>query len=216
MLVVEDEPRIASFVSRALRARGWMPEVVNDGPTALRLAVTGSYTLIVLDLVIPGMDGTEVLRRVVAARPEQKVIVLSGRSETQTKVRCLELGAADYLVKPFSVEELLARINLRLREQTPVDRFLQRSGVALDMERRKARGPQGEVSLTEREFLLLAHLMREEGRVFSREELLSEVWGFSFDPGSNVVDVYIRRLRNKLGGDAIQTIRNVGYTLRAG
>jgi DNA-binding response OmpR family regulator len=217
ILVVDDEPRIASFVSRALRSKGWVTDCVNSGPTGVDLAVTGHYALVLLDLVLPGLDGESVLEKIIATRPAQKVIVLSAVSGVERRVRCLELGAVDYLAKPFSVEELLARINARVREQpvTQPERYLRRNDLSLDLARRRADAGHGEVSLTEREFLLLVHLMSDDDKVFSREELLSQAWGFSFDPGSNVVDVYIRRLRNKLGVDVIETVRNVGYALKA-
>jgi DNA-binding response OmpR family regulator len=217
VLVVEDETRIATFVSRALRSKGLVVECVSSGSTAAELILTGQYSLVLLDLVLPGMDGESVLRKVMAARPNQKVIILSAMSNVDAKVRCLELGAADYLCKPFSVDELLARVHARLRERstTQAERYLRRGELTLDLARRKADAGSGEVSLTEREFVLLAHLMSGEGRVFSREELLSQVWGLSFDPGSNVVDVYIRRLRSKLGIHHIETVRNAGYSLRA-
>jgi DNA-binding response OmpR family regulator len=217
ILIVEDETRIASFVSRALRSKGAVVESIGSGLTAADLVVTGNYCLVLLDLILPGLDGESVLRRIMAAKPNQKVIILSALAAVDQKVRCLELGAVDYVCKPFSIEELLARIQAVLRERSPAqpDHFLRRGALTLDLARRKADFGHGEVHLTEREFVLLSHLMTGEGAVFSREELLSEVWGFSFDPGSNVVDVYIRRLRAKLGEDLIETVRNAGYSLKA-
>jgi DNA-binding response OmpR family regulator len=217
ILVVEDEPMIARFVGRALRSRGWIVEWAHDGRSALKLVFSTDYSLVLLDLMIPEISGEDVLRKIMAARPDQRVMVVSGRADSQTKVRCLEAGAADYLCKPFSVDELLARVQVRLREQsTPTgDAYLRREGLTLDLTHRKAFVANNEVHLTEREFMLLAHLMSDGDKVFSREELLSEVWGYSFDPGSNVVDVYIRRLRSKLGGHLIETVRNVGYRVTA-
>jgi DNA-binding response OmpR family regulator len=217
ILVVEDEERIARFVSRALVACGWTVDCLSDGALALRRVLAGDYSLVVLDLVIPGMDGHEVLRRITSLRPSQKVLVMSAHSDSATKVRCFEDGAVDYLCKPFSIEELIARVRTRLREVAPIhsDGYLYREGLTVDLTRRKAYLRTGEVGLTEREFLLLVHLMSNADRVFSREELLSEVWGYSFDPGSNVVDVYVRRLRFKVGGDMIETVRNVGYRITA-
>jgi DNA-binding response OmpR family regulator len=217
ILVVEDEPMIARFVGRALRSRGWIVEWANDGKKALQLVFSTDFSLVLLDLMIPGLGGEQVLRKIVAARPDQKVMVVSGRSDSQTKVDCLEAGAADYLSKPFSVDELLARVQVRLREQTTPtgDAYLRREGLSLDLTHRKAFVASNQIHLTEREFMLLAHLLSDGDKVFSREELLSEVWGYSFDPGSNVVDVYIRRLRSKLGGHLIETVRNVGYRVTA-
>jgi DNA-binding response OmpR family regulator len=189
---------------------------VDSGLPAVQLVTTEQYALVVLDLILPGLDGVSVLKRIIEAKPDQKVMVLSGVGGTDSKVQCLELGAVDYITKPFSVEELLARVSARLREAAPTqhERYMRRNGVTLDMARRKVDTGRGEIGLTEREFVLLAHLMSENGKVFSRQELLSEVWGFSFDPGSNIVDVYIRRLRTKLGESLIETVRNVGYSLR--
>jgi DNA-binding response OmpR family regulator len=217
ILVVEDEPMIARFVGRALRSRGWVVEWAHDGKSALQLVFSTDYSLVLLDLMIPAISGEDVLHKIMAARPDQRVMVVSGRADSQTKVRCLEAGAADYLCKPFSVDELLARVQVRLREQaTPTgDAYLRREGLTLDLTHRKAFVANSEVHLTEREFMLLAHLLSDGDKVFSREELLSEVWGYSFDPGSNVVDVYIRRLRSKLGGHLIETVRNVGYRVTA-
>ena len=217
ILVVEDEPMIARFVGRALRSRGWIVDWANDGKRALQLVFSTDFSLVLLDLMIPGIGGEEVLRKIVAARPDQKVMVVSGRSDSQTKVDCLEAGAADYLSKPFSVDELLPRVQVRLREQTTPtgDAYLRREGLSLDLTHRKAFVASNQIHLTEREFMLLAHLLSDGDKVFSREELLSEVWGYSFDPGSNVVDVYIRRLRSKLGGHLIETVRNVGYRVTA-
>jgi DNA-binding response OmpR family regulator len=217
ILVVEDEPMIARFVGRALRSRGWIVEWASDGKKALQLVFSTDFSLVLLDLMIPGVGGEEVLRKIVATRPDQRVMVVSGRSDSQTKVDCLEAGAADYLSKPFSVDELLARVQVRLREQTAPtgDAYLRREGLSLDLTHRKAFVASNQIHLTEREFMLLAHLLSDGDKVFSREELLSEVWGYSFDPGSNVVDVYIRRLRSKLGGHLIETVRNVGYRVTA-
>jgi len=217
ILVVDGDPMVATFISRALRSKGWTVDVADNGPTAVELTITGRYRMVVLDLAHPRLDGVGVLRKMLAARPEQKVVVLTGTGGSEAGVRALEAGASDYLSKPFSVDELLARVAARLQEvpYAQAAHFLSCCGVTLDMARRKVDAGQGEISLTEREFVLLAQLMSQQGRVFSRQELLSEVWGFSFDPGSNVVDVYIKRLRSKLGCDVIETVRNVGYTLRA-
>jgi len=217
VLVVDDEPRITSFVSRALSAEGFGVDAAHDGIRALDLARSGRYELVVLDLLLPGLDGLSVLRGIMESRPEQRVVVLSALSDVDSKVRCLELGASDYLPKPFALAELLARIRARLRQPSggPAHRLLVLGGVTLDLMRRVADAGAGPVNLAEREFLLLQHLMLKEGEVCTRQRLLADVWGYSFDPGSNVVDVCVGRLRSKLGGDVIETVRSVGYRLNA-
>jgi two-component system, OmpR family, response regulator len=217
VLVVDDEPRIVSFVSRALSAEGFQVDGVHDGVRALEMASSGSYELIVLDLLLPHLDGMSVLQGLMESRPDQRVLVLSALSDVETKVRCLELGASDYLSKPFSLAELIARVRARLRQPSagPHPRFLSGGPFTLDLSRRTVEMNGRRVTLSEREFLLLEHLMRQEGEVCSRQRLLADVWGFSFDPGSNVVDVCVGRLRAKLGGDVIETVRNVGYRFNA-
>lgn len=216
VLVVDDEPRIVSFVARALAAEGFRVDAAHDGARALQLASSGSYDLIVLDLLLPELDGVSVLQQVIQRRPDQRVVILSALSDVETKVRCLELGASDYISKPFSLAELSARIRARLRQSGagPRHRSLHRSGITLDLTRRVVEASGRSVSLSEREFLLLEHLMRADGDVRSRQQLLADVWGYSFDPGSNVVDVCVGRLRGKLGPDVIETVRNVGYRFR--
>jgi DNA-binding response OmpR family regulator len=217
VLVVDDEPRIVSFISRALSAEGLGVDSAHDGLRALELARSRRYELVVLDLLLPGLDGISVLQRILDSRPEQRVLILSALSDVDSKVRCLELGAADYLPKPFALAELLARVRARLRqpEAPAAPRILTVGGITLDLLRRVVDAGMGPVGLSEREFLLLQHLMRKAGEVCTREELLAGVWGYSFDPGSNVVDVYVGRLRSKLGADVIETVRNVGYRLNA-
>ncbi len=217
VLVIDDEPRIVSFVSRALSAEGFQVDGAHDGIRALEMAGSGSYELIVLDLLLPHLDGMSVLQGLMETRPDQRVLVLSALSDVETKVRCLELGASDYLSKPFSLAELIARVRARLRQPSvgPHHRFLNGGPFTLDLSRRIVEMDGRRVTLSEREFLLLEHLMRQEGEVCSRERLLADVWGYSFDPGSNVVDVCVGRLRSKLGGDVIETVRNVGYRFNA-
>ena len=170
-----------------------------------------------LDLLLPSLDGVTVLQEIMEARPSQRVLVLSALSDVETKVRCLEFGASDYVSKPFSLAELLARIRARLRQPAsgPEQQLLDVRRVTLDLTRRVADSGAGPVSLSEREFLLLEHLMRRDGEVCSRQRLLADVWGYAFDPGSNVVDVCVGRLRAKLGADVIETVRNVGYRFDA-
>lgn len=217
VLVVDDEPRIVSFVSRALTAEGFRVDGASDGVRALELATKERYELVVLDLMLPELDGIAVLQGLMEHRPDQRVLVLSALSDVETKVRCLESGASDYLSKPFSLAELIARIRARLRQPAagPRHRFLEVGELRLDLTRRTVDRDGRRISLSEREFLLLEHLMRQDGEVCSRQRLLESVWGYSFDPGSNVVDVCVGRLRAKLGPDVIETVRNVGYRFDA-
>ncbi len=215
--MIDDEPRIVHFVSRALEAEGYGVDAAYDGERGLELAQQGRHELILLDLLLPSMNGVSVLKGILKARPDQRVLVLSALSDVQSKVRCLELGASDYLPKPFALAELLARVRARLRQpaSAPAERVLHAGGVTLELLRRTADAGNGPVSLSEREFLLLQHFMRKHPEVCTREELLDDVWGYSFDPGTNVVDVYVGRLRAKLGAGVIETVRNVGYSFSA-
>jgi two-component system copper resistance phosphate regulon response regulator CusR len=214
ILVVDGEPRTTLVLDRALTEFGHGVDAASDGPQALELAASGAYRLVLLDLALPGEDGMEVLRRMIAARPEQQVMVLSTQSEVETKVRCLDLGAVDYVTKPVSLAELLARVRRRLAG-TGGERVLRAGPVTLDLQRRLVEVGGDPIPLTGREFLLLRHLMLQPGEVCTRVDLLSEVWGYSFDPGTNVVDVCVRRLRAKVGAERIETIRNVGYAFQA-
>jgi len=212
VLLVDDEERIVNFVRRGLEAEGLEVDPAADGEEGLRLALSRSYDLVILDLVMPGIDGLTVLRSLLQAKPSQAVLVLSARDDTASKVASLEGGAEDYISKPFSLEELLARVRARLRSAAraaPTD--LVAGSTTLDLIRRRADAGAGPVPLADREFLLLRELMRNAGRPVSKERLLASVWGYHFDPGSNVVDVYVRRLRSKLGPETIATVRGVGY-----
>jgi DNA-binding response OmpR family regulator len=217
ILVIEDEARILSFVARGLEAEGHRVEAAGDGREGLALAMGASWDLIVLDLLLPGLNGLEVLREVHRERPNLPVLVLSARSDLPTKLRGFELGAADYVAKPFSLDELLARVRVQLRKQGGDDGNWLRGGrLSLDLARRRALIGDTACDLSDREFRLLHHLLLYEGELISRERLLDEVWGYSFDPGSNVVEVCVRRLRKKLGPDApIETVRHAGYRLVA-
>jgi two-component system, OmpR family, response regulator len=220
ILVIEDEARILAFVARALRAEGFTVGVADDGEAGLALALAHPYDLVVLDLLLPGMDGLDLLRELRARKPVLPVLILSARSEVDTKLRGFELGADDYLAKPFSLEELLARVRARLRQrqQASGDAYILHAGrLLLDVARREARLGGRVSELTDGEFRLLRVMLERAGEVVSREQLLADVWGYDFDPRSNVVDVSVRRLRRKLGPDApIETVRNVGYRLAAG
>jgi DNA-binding response OmpR family regulator len=218
MLVVEDEVRIGAFLARALEIEGFKVDVVADGDQGVGRALTGDYGFVILDLLLPGRDGLDVLRELHDRRPDLPVLILSARTDLATKLRGFELGAVDYLAKPFSLDELFARIRVQLRTSQGVatETTLRVAGLVLDVARRQARFEANVVTLPDREFRLLHFLMQHPGEVVSRQRLLSEVWGFGFDPGSNVVDVCIRRLRRQLGPDApIETIRNAGYRAAA-
>jgi two-component system OmpR family response regulator len=219
VLVVEDDDRIGRLVTRALESGGLSTERATTGPAGLQAALSRDFDLIVLDLMLPGMDGRQVLDRIVEQRPEQRVLVLSAVPEIGTRVAVLEAGAADFLGKPFAVAELVARVRARLRSAAPgaATRWLSAGPVRLDLHRRKATVSGAEIELPLREFVLLQHLMTRAGQPCSRNELLADVWGLTFDPGSNVVDVYVRRLRNKLDRpDRIETVRHVGYAYAVG
>jgi two-component system, OmpR family, copper resistance phosphate regulon response regulator CusR len=216
ILVAEDESRIASFVEKGLRANGFAPTVVGDGTTALGHALSGHFDLLVLDIGLPVMDGFTVLRRLREARGSIPVIILTARDSVDDTVAGLEGGADDYMPKPFRFDELLARIRLRLRsDRTPEMTVLQHGSLSLDLRTRRASVDDRVVDLSAREFALTEVFLRNPGQVLSREQLLSHVWGYDFDPSSNVVDVYVRYLRRKLGTGRIQTVRGMGYRLAA-
>ncbi|MGN6218201.1 MAG: response regulator transcription factor [Microbacterium sp.] len=212
ILIVEDEPRIAAFVSRGLESAGYETLVVEDGPEALEAALRGDADLVLLDVGLPTMDGFEVLRALRARGSAVPVIMLTARSSTRDTVAGLDAGANDYVPKPFTFEELLARVRSRLRESLPQPGVsVSHDDVVLDILARRASVAGREVDLSAREFALAEQFLRNPGRVLSRELLLSRVWGLDFDPGSNVVDVYVRYLRGKLGSDHIVTVRGAGY-----
>jgi DNA-binding response OmpR family regulator len=212
VLAIDDEPGVLRLIARALRSEGLETDTATNGEEGLRLALTGSYSVVILDLLMPGTDGMSVLRRLMRLRPGQAVIVLSCLTDTVSKVQCLEMGAEDYLPKPFALDELLARIKARIRDRSqPNPHILTTSKITLNPVRQEADAGSGPVRLTRRESMLLAELMQHAGSTVSKERLLSSVWGYSFYPESNVVDVYVRRLRAKLETDVISTIRGVGY-----
>jgi two-component system OmpR family response regulator len=221
VLVIDDEPNVASFVGRALRAKGFDVEVALGGERGLEAALDGGHALIVLDLRMRDVNGLVILRQVMRARPDQRVLVLSAASDVDVKVRCLELGAADFVAKPFELAELVARVRAHLRLSGPAsaetERHLRAGRLTLDLLRRTVdRGDErAPVALSEREFGVLRHLMARAGRPCTREELLADVWEMDFDPQTNVVDVYVHRLRDKVGPGVIRTVRNLGYILEA-
>jgi DNA-binding response OmpR family regulator len=215
ILIAEDEARIVAFLEKGLRASGYTTLAVDSGLDALSLARDDSFDLLVLDLGLPGLDGQEVLTRMRARGERMPVVVLTARDGVDETVRSLEGGADDYVTKPFRFEELLARIRVRLRDGQTTEATVLRAGrITLDLRTRRAALGDVVVELTAREFALLETLLRHAGQVMSREQLLSHVWGYDFDPGSNVVDVYVRYVRGKLGPDVIETVRGMGYRLR--
>jgi DNA-binding response OmpR family regulator len=220
ILVIEDEPRIRAFLARGLEADGFAVDGVGDGPTGLKRAIGGDYDLLILDLLLPGLDGLAVLRELQRERPELPIVIVSARSDLETKLRGFGLGACDYVSKPFSFDELLARVRAQLRRSTHVGagdgKVVHAGTLTLDLARRQAKLGDVVAELSDREFRLLHHLVEHQGEVVSRERLLSDVWGYHFDPRSNVVDVCVRRVRQKLGADApIETVRHGGYRLVA-
>lgn len=212
ILIAEDEPQIAAFVRRGLEHAGYQTILAEDGGDALRIALTGDVDLVLLDVGLPTLDGFEVLREIRRQNGVLPVVMLTARTSTRDTVEGLDAGASDYVRKPFTFEELLARVRSRLRD---TDRgtavVLTHGDVTLDIRSRTAVVGEREVELSTREFALAREFLRHPGEVLSREQLLSRVWGLDFDPGSNVVDVYVRYLRAKFGHDRIATVRGVGY-----
>jgi DNA-binding response OmpR family regulator len=216
VLIVEDERRIASFVARGLSREGYGVQLVTDGDGAVASAARQAPALVLLDVMLPGRDGIAVLQELVAMVPNLPVMMLSARSDPETKVAALRSGAIDYVAKPFSFDELLERVRIHMRRNSEVDpSMLSAHGVTLDLRRRMADFGDGPVRLTDRESLVLEYLIRHADEVVSRERLLSAVWGYSFDTETNTVDVCVRRLRLKIGHDRIATIRGAGYQLCA-
>ncbi|MBR23256.1 MAG: response regulator transcription factor [Microcella pacifica] len=216
ILVVEDEARISTFVEKGLTAAGYTTTVVTDGRSALDYLATGSFDLVLLDVGLPGLDGFEVLRRFRAGGATTPVIMLTARTSVDDTVTGLDGGANDYLPKPFKFDELLARIRVRLREagqQGAAETVLRHGEITLDLRARRITVDGATLDLSAREFGLAEQFLRHPDQVLSREQLLSRVWGFDFDPGSNVVDVYVRYLRAKIGADRIETVRGMGYRL---
>ena len=216
ILIAEDEPRIASFLEKGLRASGFATVIADTGTLAAALLRQQTFDLLILDLGLPGKDGHELLQELRRRGGNRlPVIILTARDGVDDTVAGLDGGADDYMTKPFRFEELLARIRARLRDGDAGDSTALRCGeVVLDLRTRRALVGDRTVELTAREFTLLETLMRHPGQVLSRQQLLDLVWGYAFDPGSNVVDVYVRYLRQKLGTDVIETARGMGYRLK--
>jgi DNA-binding response OmpR family regulator len=221
VLLVEDDPRIARFVRRGLEAEGYAVDVVDSGEDGLELCRSTDYAVVVLDRILPGIDGKEVCESLRRERRSCLVLMLTAKDSVQDKVQGLHAGADDYLTKPFAFDELLARLQALLRRSRPEveEPALQVADLLLDPATRKARRGQREVMLTAKEYMLLAYLMEHAGKVLSRTRILNHVWGYNFDPGSKVVDVYIRYLRQKIDEGAavplIRTARGFGYTISA-
>ncbi|WP_298255475.1 response regulator transcription factor [uncultured Arthrobacter sp.] len=219
ILIAEDEPRIASFIANGLNRNGFVVTVVADGDSAYQYARTGAFDLMVLDLGLPIIDGLAVLRLLRAEKIDLPVVVLTARDSVADTVTGLESGADDYIRKPFGFDELLARVRLRLRApgHDPEPTMLRVGDMTLDLRTRRIsiEGQAPEVELTAREFALAGVFFRHVDQVLTREQLLSRVWGLDFDPGSNVVEVYVRYLRKKLGTSRIETLRGMGYRLHS-
>jgi DNA-binding response OmpR family regulator len=220
ILVVEDETAIADFVQRGLEAEGYAVACAYDGDEAERQALADSVDLVVLDLMLPGKDGLTVLKSIREEKPALPVIVLTARDAVEDKVSGLDIGATDYMTKPFAFDELTARIRAHLRRPSNGEATsLEAAGIHMNLLSREVTLDGVAVHLSAREFDLLAYFMRHPGQVLSREQILSAVWGYDFDPGTNVVEVYVGYLRRKLATDAnpapIETLRSVGYRLAA-
>lgn len=219
ILIAEDEPRICAFLEKGLKANGFTTTVAQDGDEALFLASREDFDLMILDIGLPGKDGWVVLEELRGQGERLPIIILTARDDVTDKVAGLEGGANDYVTKPFRFEELLARVRLRLRDNCwcpkAQDQMVLRAGhVVLDLRTRQVRVGDRLVDLSAREFILTETFLRHSKQVLSREQLLSHVWGYDYDPGSNIVDVYVGYLRKKLGSELIETVRGIGYRLR--
>ncbi|BAZ03431.1 response regulator transcription factor [Calothrix sp. NIES-3974] len=218
ILIAEDESRIAAFLEKGLRSHNFTTTVAEDADSASNMAMSGEFDLLILDLGLPGKDGLEVLEEVRGQGEKIPVIILTARDDIQDKVAGFEAGADDYLTKPFRFEELLMRVKARLRNHNDNQRqeelVLRVGDIILDVRSRKVKIKGRSTELPAREFTLAETFFRHPGQIFSREQLLDRVWGYDYDPGSNIVDVYVGYLRKKLGNDLIETVRGIGYRLR--
>ncbi|PSB23062.1 DNA-binding response regulator [filamentous cyanobacterium CCP1] len=217
ILIAEDEFRIASFLQKGLQANGFATTVADDGIQAAYLAHTGSFDLLILDLGLPGKHGIRVIEELRGQGVPLPIIVLTVIQDVQDKVKALEAGANDYVTKPFSLDELIARIRVQLRYQRspqPVESMVLNVGeLQIDLRQRTVCWKGKMVELSTREFTLLELLARHPGRTWTREDLLDNIWGYDYAPSSNIVDVYVGYLRKKLGQGVIKTVRGVGYSL---
>jgi heavy metal response regulator len=220
ILVVEDERRLANLVRRALEEQGHVVDVAHDGAEGLDVATATDYDLLVLDLMLPHLDGIEIAKRLRTSKNDVRILMLTARDAVEDRVRGLEAGADDYLMKPFSFSELLARVRALSRRQiqAQAETELRSGNLVLDLARHEARRDDRTIELTAKEFQLLEYLMRNAGHVLTRTQILDHVWGYNFDSFSNVVDIYVHYLRNKIDRDfpepLIRTVRGVGYSLK--
>lgn len=218
ILIAEDEPRIASFLEKGLKASGFTTTVAKDGYEALGMACSDNFDLVILDIGLPGKDGWVVLEELRGRGERLPIIILTARDDVRDKVAGLEGGADDYVTKPFRFEELLARVRARLRDnhspKVKEEMILKAGPIVLDLRTRQVKAGDRLIELSAREFTLAETFVRHPGQVMSREQLLSHVWGYDYDPGSNIVDVYVGYLRKKFGSDLIETVRGMGYRLR--
>ncbi len=219
MLVIEDEKKIASFVRKGLEAEGFVVEVAHHGDEGYALATSRPYDALVLDIMLPGRDGLSILRNLRERKVPLPVILLTARSELNERLEGLNFGADDYLTKPFYIEELIARVRAVTRRATGATQGILTAGdLSMNLLTREVKRAGAAIELTPREFTLLEHLTRSPGRILTRAQICEQVWGYDFDPGTNLVDVYIQRLRKKVDADApvklIETIRGAGYRLR--
>jgi DNA-binding response OmpR family regulator len=218
ILIAEDEPRIAAFLQKGLQAHGFTTTVADDGIEAAYMARSDQFDLLILDLGLPEKHGVQVIEELRGRGEVLPIIVLTVIQDVQDKVKALEAGADDYLTKPFSLEELIARIRVQLRYQRssqPSEEMVLRAGdLVIDLRQRRIQFKGQSIELSTREFTLLEMLARQPGRVWTREDLLDQVWGYDYDPNSNIVDVYVGYLRKKLGRGLIKTVRGIGYRLQ--
>lgn len=218
ILIAEDESRIAAFIEKGLRSQGFLTQIAASAEEALHLLQAWDFDLLILDLGLPGKDGLELLAELRGQGEQLPIIILSARDDLADKVTGLEGGADDYVTKPFRFEELLARIRVRLRQPSsskPQEEMRLSAGkISLDLRTRQAQVGDRTIELPAREFTLAESFVRHPGQILTREQLLDQVWGYSYDPGSNIVDVYVGYLRKKLGSDLIETVRGVGYRLK--
>ncbi|MEL6468278.1 MAG: response regulator transcription factor [Cyanobacteria bacterium J06623_4] len=222
ILIAEDEARIASFIEKGLKANGFTAMTVPNGEAVIAQGLSSEFDLLILDLGLPDRDGLEVIDRLRGQGASLPIIILTARDDVHDKVTGLESGADDYVTKPFSFEELLARIRVRLKQRkwryqnsaSRSEHLLRAGGTVLNLRTRRASVGNQDIDLPAREFTLAETFFRHPGQVLSREQLLDQVWGYDYNPGSNIVDVYVGYLRKKLGSDLIETVRGMGYRLR--
>ncbi len=217
ILIAEDESRIAAFIEKGLRSHGFSTAIAGDAESATQMALGSAFDLLILDIGLPGKSGFDVLEELRGQGEKIQVIILTARDDIQDKVTGFEAGADDYLTKPFRFEELLVRIKARLRNNgnhATDEMVLKMGDVVLDLRSRKVKVGTETIELPAREFTLAETFFRHPGQVLSREQLLDRVWGYDYDPGSNIVDVYVGYLRKKLGSNLIETVRGMGYRLK--